>query len=106
MRGSTVEGKFVNTLAGIVELGHSFQAAKTLLSAIELGVFTALGDGALDGECLRERIGIDSRGATDFFDALVALNLMERDENGRYRNTPDGTHYLDRSKPTYVGGVF
>lgn len=96
----------MSKLARMVELGHSFQAAKVLLSAIELGVFTALADGPLEAEALRERIGISRRGAVDFFDALVALNLIRRDADGSYENTLDGDHYLDRRKPTYVGGVF
>jgi hypothetical protein len=95
----------VSTLDHIVELGHSFQAAKTLLSAVELGVFTALADGPLDAQALRERIGIGRRGAVDFFDTLVAIGLIDRDAGGHYTNTPDADLYLDRQKPTYVGGL-
>jgi hypothetical protein len=102
----TKRHNFVSDLAHIVELGHSFQAAKVLLSAVELGVFTALADGPLEAQALRHRIGISRRGAVDFFDALVALNLVRRDADGLYENTPDGDRYLDRRKPTYVGGVF
>jgi SAM-dependent methyltransferase len=98
--------KLVSMLLRIVELGHSFQAAKALLSAVELGVFTALADEPLSAETLCEQTGMCRRGARDFFDALVALNLIERDENGRYVNTSDGARYLDRRKPTYVGGAF
>jgi hypothetical protein len=88
----------------IVKLGYAYRKAKALLSAVELGVFTALGDGPLDGDGLRERIGIDVRGARDFFDALVALGMLERDDAGRYGNTPETALYLDRAKPTYLGG--
>ncbi|MBH0185543.1 MAG: cation:dicarboxylase symporter family transporter [Nitrospira sp.] len=41
------------TPAKILQLGTGFWGSKTLLSAIELGVFTELGKGALDGEILR-----------------------------------------------------
>jgi hypothetical protein len=89
---------------GIFELGFGFWASKTLLSAVELGLFTELAREPLDGETLRQRLGLHRRGARDFFDALVALRMLERRE-GIYRNTPAADRYLDRRKPTYVGGM-
>ena len=86
----------------IMQLGHAFLGAKTLLSAVELGVFTVLAEGPLDLDALRKRIGIDKRGARDFLDALVALGMLER-QDGRYANSADTNLYLDRNKPTYVG---
>jgi hypothetical protein len=89
----------------ILELGFGFWGSKTLLSAIELGVFSELAEaGALDGEALRERLGLHPRSATDFFDALVALGMLER-ADGRYANTPATEVFLDRAKPSYVGGI-
>ena len=89
----------------IMHLGYAFRASKVLLAATELDVFTTLAEEPLDLETLRERIGIDQRGARDLFDALVALRMLERDEDGRYGNTPETDRYLDRGKPTYVGGM-
>jgi SAM-dependent methyltransferase len=89
----------------IMQLGTAFWGSKTLLSAIELGVFSELaGAGALDVEALRERLGLHPRSATDFFDALVSLGMLER-EDGRYANTPATELFLDRAKPSYMGGV-
>jgi hypothetical protein len=88
----------------IVELSLAFRGAKALLSAAELGVFTVLADGPLDLAALGKRVSIDERGARDFFDALVALGMLERDDDGRYANTPETDLYLDRRKPTYIGG--
>jgi O-methyltransferase domain/Dimerisation domain len=88
----------------IIKLGHAFRAAKALLSAVELGIFTALAEGPLGLEQLSKRLGIHERGALDFFDALVALGMLERNENGSYANTPETDLYLDRRKPTYIGG--
>jgi precorrin-6B methylase 2 len=93
------------TPEAILQLGFAFWGSKTLLSAVELGVFSELADaGALDGEALRERLGLHARSATDFFDALVALGMLER-EDGRYANTPATELFLDRAKPSYVGGI-
>jgi SAM-dependent methyltransferase len=89
----------------IMQLGFAFWGSKTLLSAIELGVFSELAAaGPLEGDDLRERLGLHSRSATDFFDALVALGMLER-EDGRYANTPSTDVFLDRAKPSYVGGI-
>jgi hypothetical protein len=89
----------------IIELGYAFRAAKTLLSAVELGAFTLLAEQPLDAEALRQRLGVHQRGAADFFDALVSLGLLTRDAEGRYTNAPDAELYLDRRKSTYVGGL-
>jgi hypothetical protein len=89
----------------LVQLGYAFREAKALLSAIELDVFTMLSmHGPLGLEELAQRTGVHPRGARDFFDALVALRLLERDEAGHYRPTPETGQYLSRNSPTYIGG--
>jgi len=88
----------------ILQLGMGFWGAKTLLSAVELGVFTELAKGPADAETLRTRLHIHARAARDFFDALVALGMLDR-QDGRYRNTPASETFLDRAKPSYVGSL-
>jgi hypothetical protein len=88
----------------ILELGFGFWGSKALLSAVELGLFTELAAGPRDAEGLWQRLGLHPRGARDLFDALVALSLLDR-EGGRYRNRPEADLFLDRDKPTYVGGI-
>lgn len=90
--------------AKIMEIGLGFLASKTVLSAVELGLFTELRTGPLGGEALRTRLGLHQRSARDFFDALVALGLLRR-IGTRYANTPETALFLDRTKPSYVGGI-
>ena len=92
------------TPAKILELGSAFWASKTLLSAVELGLFTELADGPLDAEALRRRLQLHPRSARDFFDTLVALGMLDR-KDGRYANTPETGMFLDRRKPSYIGGL-
>src|SRR5215204_7184710 len=87
----------------IMQLGFGYWGFKTLLSAVELGLFTELAKGALDAESLRQRLRLHARGAADFFDALVALGMLER-HGGHYSNTPETDLFLDRAKPSYSGG--
>ena len=54
----------------ILQLGMGFWGAKTLLSAVELGLFTELAGHPLDAQALQEGLGPHSRSARDFFDAL------------------------------------
>jgi hypothetical protein len=96
-------GAFVAGPDRILHIGHAFEEAKVLLSAVELGLFTALAKEPLDGAALCKRTGVNIRGARDFFDALVAIGLLERDEDGRYANTPEAALYLDKHKTSYVG---
>jgi O-methyltransferase domain/Dimerisation domain len=89
---------------GIMRLGLGFMASKTLLSAVELGVFNELANGPLDLDTLVTRLKLYPRAIADFFDSLVALGVLER-ENGLYRNTPESDHFLVRGKLTYIGGI-
>jgi SAM-dependent methyltransferase len=90
----------------IMQLGSAFWGAKVLLSAIELGVFTTIAKhGPLSGDELRDALGLHERSARDFLDALVALGMLQRLPDRRYANTPETELYLDRSKPSYVGGM-
>ncbi|HTL60805.1 MAG TPA: methyltransferase [Nitrospira sp.] len=97
-------GTRVLTPAKILKLGTAFWGSKTLLSAIELGLFTELARGPRDAETLRLQLGLHPRSARDFFDALVALGMLKRTAAG-YANTPETALYLDRNKPSYVGGM-
>jgi hypothetical protein len=88
----------------ILRLGMGFWASKTLLSAVELGVFSVLAKAPADLETLQAKLGLHPRSARDFLDALVALKVLDRQE-GFYRNTPEADLFLDRVKPSYVGGL-
>lgn len=88
----------------ILQLGLGFWGSKVLLTAVELGVFTELAKGPLDLETLRKRLELHSRSARDFFDALVALGMLER-KGQKYANMAATGFFLDRTKPTYLGGI-
>ena len=88
----------------ILETGLAFWASKTLLSAIEMGVFTELSRGPETFDALSGRLGLHARSARDFLDALVALGFLER-TGDHYGNTPETAVFLDRHKPSYIGGM-
>ena len=92
----------------IMEVGMGFWPSKTVLSAVELELFTHLGADAMTGEEIGEKLGLHPRGIYDFLDTLVALRFLERDgdgSEGRYRNTAESAAFLDKTSPTYIGGI-
>ena len=88
----------------IMQVGLGFWASKTLLSAVEMEVFTELARQPEDLETLRGRLGLHPRSARDFFDALTALGFLRR-VDGKYSNSPDTDFFLDKHKPSYIGGM-
>jgi O-methyltransferase domain/Dimerisation domain len=88
----------------ILQVGLGFWAAKTLLSAVEMDLFTELAKHPEDLETLQGRLGLHRRSARDFLDALVALKFLER-RDGKYYNTPATDFFLDKHKQSYIGGL-
>lgn len=92
----------------IMQTGMGFMASKTLLSAVELELFTVLGDRSMMAPEIGERLGLHPRSLEDFLDALVALGLLRRDGDGEgaeYRNTVDTAFFLDKAQSSYLGGI-
>jgi SAM-dependent methyltransferase len=92
----------------IMQVGMGFWPSKTVLSAVELELFTHLGDEAMSGEEIGDKLGLHPRAIYDFLDTLVALRFLERDgegSDGRYRNTAESAAFLDKGSPTYIGGI-
>ncbi|MBU6443727.1 MAG: methyltransferase [Alphaproteobacteria bacterium] len=88
----------------IMDIAMGFGGAKALLSAVEFGLFTELAKGPRDVEGIMAALDLHPRAVRDFLDLLVALGLLER-EDGLYRNTEATGLFLDRTKPSYVGGL-
>lgn len=106
-------GQPARTPDSIMQLGFGFWGAKALLSAIELGLFTQLAKGPLSVVEIAGRLNLhmppdpsaQTRGARDFLDALVALGMLDRNSEGLYSNTDTTDFFLDRDKPSYMGGI-
>jgi hypothetical protein len=91
-----------------MQVGMGFWASKTLLSAVELELFTHLAPGPMRGEEIGAELGLHPRAIDDFLDTLVALGFLERDGDGsvgRYRNSAEAAAFLDKRSPTYIGGI-
>ena len=92
----------------IIQTGMGFWTSKTLLTAVNLELFTLLSGNELSGEEIKNKLGLHKRGLYDFLDGLVALGFLNRrglKETSIYSNTEDTNLFLDKNKPTYVGGM-
>ena len=92
----------------ILGVGFGFSRAKVLLTAVELGVFSCLGEHAMSAAELASALDLRARGVVDFFDTLLALGFLERHEQDGerlYQNTEETAHFLDRASPGYIGGL-
>jgi precorrin-6B methylase 2 len=92
----------------IMQVGLGFFASKTLLSAVELGLFTELSKRPMTGAEIAKALALSSRAVPDFPDALVALGFVQRTGDGpdaRYSNTPESAMFLDRNSSGYIGGI-
>jgi SAM-dependent methyltransferase len=88
----------------IMQVGLGFWASKTLLSGVELELFTELARKPGTAADLQSRLRLHPRSARDFLDTLVALGFLQR-KDGVYSNTPATELFLDKRKPSYIGGI-
>jgi hypothetical protein len=90
----------------ILSIATAFWASKVLLSAVELDLFTRLGDRALTGAELTSELGLHARANPDFFDALAALGFLaarrRRGPEARYANTAEDGVLLEQAQPRYL----
>jgi len=92
----------------IMQVGMGFFASKALLSAVELGLFTALAKQPMTASEIAKSLSLHARAVPDFPDTLVALGFLQRTgdgPDGLYSNTPESAAFLDRYSPDYIGGI-
>jgi 2-polyprenyl-3-methyl-5-hydroxy-6-metoxy-1,4-benzoquinol methylase len=83
---------------------NSYQRTAALKGAIELDVFTAIGEGFATAKELAARCEASERGMRILCDYLAVIGLLSK--NGlRYSLTPDAAAFLDRRSPMYIGGI-
>jgi ubiquinone/menaquinone biosynthesis C-methylase UbiE len=86
------------------ETVSSYQRPAAIKAAIELDVFTALGEGKQTSQELAARCQASERGMRILCDYLVIIGFLTK-EDGRYHLTPDSAVFLDRRSPAYMGST-
>jgi ubiquinone/menaquinone biosynthesis C-methylase UbiE len=81
---------------------NAFQQSAALRAAIELDVFTAIGEGAATTAAIASRAGASERGIRILCDFLVILGFLTKNGTS-YGLSPDAAVFLDQRSPAYVG---
>jgi len=71
---------------------RGYMPSRCILTALELDIFTAVGDGANAGQ-IGTRVGANSRAVGMLLNALVALGLLYKGGDD-YKNTPESARYF------------
>jgi len=86
----------------IFQTFNAFQQTAALRAAIELDVFTAIGDRQTTVEEIAQRAKASERGVRILCDYLTVLGFLTKNET-HYGLAPDAAMFLDRGSPAYMG---
>lgn len=99
---------FAPAIGRVRQLCENWAGAQTVFAALELGVFSELGQGPRTASQLRRALGLRASAANDFLDTLVALGLLAREGDDAcavYVNTRESALLLDRRSRHYLGAL-
>ena len=99
------------TPESIMKIGTGFWASKILLSAVKFQIFTTLAEkNSMSAMEIKTHLGFKctDRHVYDYLDALTTFGFIKRDglwETATYSNDDNTDFFLDKSKPSYIGGI-
>lgn len=99
------------TPQNIMQIGTSFWTSKVLLTAVKFELFTLLAaNKSMSCSEIKKALSFNcsDRHTYDFLDLLTGINLLQRQgilDNARYSNSLDADIFLDKKKPSYMGGI-
>jgi 2-polyprenyl-3-methyl-5-hydroxy-6-metoxy-1,4-benzoquinol methylase len=83
---------------------QAYQRTAALRAAIDLELFTAIGDGARTVAAIAAACQASDRGTRILCDYLTIIGFLTKD-GGDYRLTPDSSVFLNKRSPAYLGGA-
>ena len=95
----------------IMQIGTGFWASKVLLSAIKFQIFTTLAERkSMSASEIKSHLGFKctDRNVFDYLDALTTFGFLSREgilETAKYSNSINTDFFLDKKKPSYIGGI-
>ena len=88
----------------LFETVNAYQRTSAIKAAIELEVFTAIGEGNATAQALADRCHTSERGMRILCDYLAIMGFLTKGDSG-YNLTPDSSVFLNKHSPAYMGGV-
>ncbi len=89
----------------IAQFAWGYAPPLILEAAIRHRVFDTLDGGAKSVSEVAREVGASERGLTAIMNALVGLDFLAKDEQGRYSLTPESAAFLVSNKPGFMGGM-
>ena len=89
----------------VARMSSAYWTSKVIQTAVRLDVFNHLGAQSRTVEDLAEECEVDVRGLDILLIACAALDLLDRNTSGKYKNTPLSKTYLVKTSPQYQGGI-
>lgn len=86
------------------EAVNAYHRTAAIKAAVELEVFTAIAEGNTTYYTAAARCRTSERGMRILLDYLVIIGFLTK-AGDQYALTPDSALFLDKHKPTYVGGA-
>jgi SAM-dependent methyltransferase len=100
----TTQNQAGPTPQAFFQMVNAYQRTEALKAAIELELFTAIGEGKETVDALAERCRASVRGVRILADYLTIQGLLIK-RGSRYSLTPDSAVFLDRQSPAYMGSA-
>lgn len=88
----------------VMGMVSGFHRTAALKAAVELELFTAIGEGATAVAAIADRCGASERGTRMLADYFTIAGLLTKSD-GEYALTPVAAAFLDKRSPQYIGGV-
>ena len=86
------------------QTANAYQRTEALKAAIELDVFTAIGQGKVTSEQIGKQCQSSERGIRILCDFLTIMGFLTK-SGEQYSLTQDSAVFLDRNSPAYLGGA-
>ena len=86
----------------LLQLSGQYWATCTLHAAVQLDVFTAIGDHQIAGGDIAQKLNVNTEGVVRLLNALTAMNLLEKSDD-KFSNVPAGNTFLSKDSPGYIG---
>lgn len=90
----------------LFQFAFGFAPPLILQAALHHRIFDVLSTGAKNLDEVSVDTGASTRGLRAILDALVGLDLLAKDTEGRYHLTAESAAYLVSTEPSFLGGYF
>lgn len=88
----------------LFETLSAYERTEALKAAVELELFTAIGEGAVTAQAVARRCGASERGTRILCDYLTVVGFLTK-QGDAYALTPDTEKFLDKRSPAYAGAA-